>query len=57
MNEYLCVHPCFTIQLKGEIGRQHVKAPMAAIISPFMISAKLDYQPFYAPAYDKPDGG
>ena len=29
---------CFTIQLRGEIGRQLVKAPMAAAISPFMIS-------------------
>ena len=27
----------FTIQLRGEIGRQPVKAPMAAAISPFMI--------------------
>ena len=28
----------FTIQLRGEIGHQLVKAPMAAAISPFMIS-------------------
>ena len=28
----------FTIQLRGEIGRQLVKAPMEAAISPFMIS-------------------
>ena len=28
----------FTIQLRGEIGRQHVEAHVAAAISPFMIS-------------------
>ena len=28
----------FTIQLRGEIGCQLVKAPVAAAISPFMIS-------------------
>ena len=28
----------FTSQLRGEIGRQLVNAPMTAAISPFMIS-------------------
>ena len=38
---------CFTFQLRGEIGQQHAKVPMAATISPFM-SSHLPNQPMNA---------